>query len=82
VTGDFFGSGMIIVALKHSGMMALLREILKISVRISVSELAQSLSTRPGILSGPAALGFTFRRVLRTLVGSIRNPLQNTFKAI
>ena len=36
-----------------------------------MSESAQSLSTRPGILSGPAAfLGFTPSRVLRTSAGS------------
>ena len=41
------------------------------SVRTSVSESAQSLSTRPGMLSGPAAfLGFTLSRVVLTSAGS------------
>ena len=60
------GSGMMVVALKQSGMMTWLREMLKISVRTSVSESAQSLSTHPVMLSGPAAfLGFTFPRVIK-----------------
>ncbi len=37
-------------------MWGRLSEVLKISVRTSVSCAAQSLRTRPGMLSGPAAL--------------------------
>ncbi len=37
------------------GMTAWLSEVLKISVRTSVSCAAQSFRTRPGMLSGPAA---------------------------
>ncbi len=43
---------MIVVDLRHVGMTAWLSEVLKISVRTSVSCSAQSFSTRPGILSG------------------------------
>lgn len=69
--GDFLGGGIMRVALKHAGMTAWLREVLKMSVRTSVRESAQSLSTIPGMLSGPAAfLGFTMSRVLRTSAGS------------
>lgn len=51
--------------------MAWLREMLKISVRTSMSESVQSLSTCPEMLIAPAAfLGFTLRRVLRTSAGS------------
>ncbi len=50
---------MIVVDLRHVGTTAWLSEVLKISVRTSVSCAAQSFSTRPGMLSGPAA----FRRV-------------------
>ncbi len=45
------------------GTTAWLSEVLKISVRTSVSCSAQSLSTRPGMLLGPAALrGLTLDR--------------------
>ncbi len=63
----FFGTGMIVVDLRHVGMTAWLSEVLKISVRTSVSCSAQSFSTRPGILSGPAALrGLILDRVFLT----------------
>ncbi len=55
-TGDLFGTGMIGVDLRHVGMPAWLSEVLKISLRTSVSCSAQSFSTWPGMLSGPAAL--------------------------
>ncbi len=42
--------------LRHVRMAAWLSEVLKISVRTSVSCSAQSFSTRPGMLSGHAAL--------------------------
>ncbi len=51
-------------------MTAWLCELLKISVRTSVSCSAQFFSTRPGLLSGPAALrGLFLDRVFLTLVG-------------
>ncbi len=69
-TGDFFGTGMIVVDLRHVGMTAWLSEVLKISVRTSVSCSAQSFSTWRGMLSGPAALrGLILDRVFLTLVG-------------
>lgn len=37
VTNDFFGTGMIVVVLKHAGMTTWLREVLKTSVRTSSS---------------------------------------------
>ncbi len=46
---------MIVVDFRHVGTTAWLSEVLKISVRTSVSCAAQSFSTRPGMLSGPAA---------------------------
>ncbi len=42
--------GMIVVDLRHVGTTAWLSEVLKISVRTSVSCAAQSFSTRPGML--------------------------------
>ncbi len=48
-TGDFFGTGMIVVDFRHVGTTAWLSEVLKISVRTSVSCAAQSFSTRPGM---------------------------------
>ncbi len=48
----------------------LLSEMLKISVKTYVSCSAQSLSTQPGMLSGPTALrGLTLDRVFLTLTG-------------
>ncbi len=62
--------GMISVDLRHVGMTAWLSEVLKISVRTSVSCSAQSVSTRPGMLSGPAALcGLILDRVFLTSAG-------------
>ncbi len=61
---------MIVVDLRHVGMTAWLSEVLKISVRTSVSCAAQSFSTRPGMLSGPAALrGLILDRVFLTSAG-------------
>ncbi len=61
---------MIVVDLRHVGMTAWLSEVLKISVRTSVSCSAQSFSTQPGILSGPAALcGLILDRVFLTSAG-------------
>ncbi len=61
---------MIVVDLRHVGTTAWLNEVLKISVRTSVSCAAQSLSTRPGMLSGPAALrGLILDRVFLTSAG-------------
>ncbi len=40
---------MMVVALKHVGTTAWLSEMLKMSVKTSVSSTAQSLSTRPGM---------------------------------
>ncbi len=51
-------------------MSAWLCEVLKISVRTSVSCSAQSFSTWPGLLLGPAALrGLILDRVFLTLAG-------------
>lgn len=44
------------VDLKPTGMVDWLKDVLKMSVRIPTSWSAHSLSIRPGILSGPAAL--------------------------
>lgn len=52
----FLRTGMMVVALKPVGMTAWLSEVLKMSVKTSESSAAKSLSTRPGILSGPGAL--------------------------
>ena len=63
-TGDFLGTGIMVVVLKHDGTVALLREMLKMSVRTSASWSAHPLSTLLGMLSWPAALcGFTLCRV-------------------
>ncbi len=62
---------MIVVDLRHVGTTAWLSEVLKMSVRTSVSCAAQSLSTRPGMLSGPAALrGLILDRVFLTSAGN------------
>ena len=54
--GDgFFGTGMMVAVLKHDGTVACLREMLKMSVKTSFSSSAQSYSTLPWRLSGPAA---------------------------
>ncbi len=56
--------------LRHVGTTAWLSEVLNMSVRTSVSCAAQSLSTRPGMLSGPAAFrGLILDRVFLTLAG-------------
>ncbi len=58
---------MIVVDLRHVGTTAWLSEVLKISFRTSVSCAAQSFSTRPGMLSGPAAFrGLILDRVFLT----------------
>ncbi len=51
-------------------MTAWLSEVLKISVRTSVSCSAQSFSIQPGMMSGPAALhGLILDRVFLTSAG-------------
>ena len=55
-TGDFLGTGIMVVVLRHDGTVTLLREMLKMSVRSSASWSAYPLSTLLGMLSGPAAL--------------------------
>ncbi len=58
---------MIVVDFRHVGTTAWLSEVLKISVRTSVSCAAQSFSTQPGMLSGPAAFrGLILDRVFLT----------------
>ncbi len=58
---------MIVVDLRHVGTTTWLSEVLKISVRTSVSCAAQSFSTQPGMLSGPAAFrGLILDRVFLT----------------
>ncbi len=65
---DFFGTGMMVAALKSDGTTACSREVWKMSVKTSFSSSAQSFSTRPGMLSGPAALrGLMVASVLFTL---------------
>ncbi len=59
---------MIVVDFRHVGMTAWLSEVLKISVRTSISCAAQSFSTRPGMLSGPAA----FRGLILDRVNPLR----------
>lgn len=64
-TIDFLGTGIMVVVLKHVGTMALLMEMLKMSVKTPASCSAHSLSTLPGMLSGPADFcGLTLRRDL------------------
>ncbi len=66
----FFGTGIMEVDLRHVGTTAWLSEVLKMSVMTSVSCTAQSLSTRPGMLSGPAAFrGLILERVFLTSAG-------------
>ncbi len=66
----FFGTGMITVDLRHMGMTAWLSEVLKISVRTSVSCSAQFFSKWPGMLSGPTSLcRLILDRVFLTLAG-------------
>lgn len=55
--------------LRHSGT-EMCRDVLKMSVKMSLSWFVQSLKTHPGMLSGPAALrGLMWDRTLLTLVG-------------
>ena len=55
----FLGMGTMIVAFRHVGTVACVRERLKILVRIPASWSAHALITAPGIPSGSAAfLGF------------------------
>ncbi len=64
---DFLDTGMMVAALKHDGTTAWINEVLSMSVRTQASWSAHSLTTRPGMLSGPAAFrALTFLRVLCT----------------
>ncbi len=66
-TADFLGTGMMVVVLKQVGTLSCDSEMLKMSVMSSTSWLTLVLSTRPGMLSGPAALlMFTLSRVFLT----------------
>lgn len=57
-----------VVVMRHVRMTAWLSEVLKMSVRTSVSCSAQSLSTCPGMFSGlPALHGLILDRVFLTL---------------
>src|SRR4029434_5549405 len=49
------GTGIIIAVLKQVGTAALAKDILKMSVKTSASWYAHSLSTLPGMASGPSA---------------------------
>ena len=64
---DFLGTGIIVALLRQVGTAAWLSDVLKMSVKTSDSCSAQSFKTRPGMLSGPAALrGLTLARTLFT----------------
>lgn len=55
--GDgFFGTRMLVAALKHNGTTARSTEELKMSVETSLNSSAQSFSTRPGMPSGSTAM--------------------------
>lgn len=70
VKDNFFGTGMMVEALRHAGTTTWLSDVLKMSVKISVSSTAQSLSGCPGMLLGPGALwGLILPRDLLTLSG-------------
>ncbi|KAI4890337.1 hypothetical protein NFI96_001130 [Prochilodus magdalenae] len=58
---------MMVVALRHVGTVALLREMLKMSVKTSINWSAHSLSTLPGMLSCPAELAPSHQRLKSTL---------------
>lgn len=68
--GGVFGKGIMVVDLSHSGTTVWSRDMLKMSVRTSLSLSAQSRRTSPGMLSGPVA--FMWDRTLLTLVGVAR----------
>lgn len=66
----FFGTAITMVDLEHFGTTVWLNEMLKMLVSMSLRFLAQSLRTRPGMLSGPAALrGLIFRIIFSLLAG-------------
>ncbi len=53
---EHFGTGTMVAVFKQVGTDASDSEVLKMSVNTSDSWCAQSFNTRPGMLSGPAAL--------------------------
>ncbi len=74
---------MIVVDFRHVGMTAWLSEVLKISVRTSVSCAAQSFSTRPGMLSGPAAFrGLILDRVFLTSAAVFVQVCRSAFQTV
>lgn len=67
---DFFRSKNILVRLKHVGTTAWHMDVLKMSVRTSVSSSGHSFSTQIGMLSGPSALrSLIFERYFQMLAG-------------
>lgn len=62
-----FGAGIMVALLRQAGTTACLSDVLKISAQTSFNRSAQSFKTRPGMLSGPAALhGLTLAQAFIT----------------
>ena len=61
----FLVTGMMVADFRQGGMVARVRERLKIFVKTPASWLAQALCTLPDTLSGPAAFFVSFRKYNR-----------------